>query len=300
MVKLETPEWECVLDAQATLAETPIYAPEDDALFFSDIGGRTLNRLDLATGVRRAWPTPDGISSYALTPDRRHALVAAHTKLVWLNLETGALADAAAADVDPAHYQLNDGHCDRTGRFWVGSYRHHHSPEPEGQAKWYRFDERGFSPQFSGVTIANGSGWSPDGRTMYVSDRTYWRILAFDYDPATGEASNRRVFATLDEGEVPDGAAIDTEGGYWVCVYRSGLIRRFRPDGTLDRLIKAPTTHPTVMAFGGPDLDMSYVTTGRVQADTTAEPLAGGIFRARLGARGLPEPRFTRVAPPAG
>src|SRR5690606_20496043 len=102
-------------------------------------------------------------------------------------------------------------------------------------------------------------------------------ILAFDYDLDTGTPARRRTFVRVPEGDIPDGAAVDAEGGYWIAFFKAGRIARYLPDGTLDRELAAPTTHPTMVAFGGEDLQTLYVTTARRFLDAgqlRAEPLA--------------------------
>jgi sugar lactone lactonase YvrE len=176
--------------------------------------------------------------------------------------------------------------------------RMHNSPLPYGNAAFYRLDDRGFSAQIDQVSIANGLAWSPDNRTMYIADGPNRRILAFDYDIETGTPSNRRVFVNVPENVgSPDGATVDADGGYWVAMIRGGRILRFLPDGTLDRDIKAPTTHPTMVAFGGSGYDTLYLTTSSNHyADEAArarEPRAGSVFCFKPGVRGIAEPAFS-------
>ena len=68
-----------------------------------------------------------------------------------------------------------------------------------------------------GVGCSNGLAWSPDSRTMYFTDSHTNLVWAFDFDPATGEAENRRVFIDLTkDGYIVDGATVDAEGAYWL------------------------------------------------------------------------------------
>ncbi|MET0311008.1 MAG: SMP-30/gluconolactonase/LRE family protein, partial [Burkholderiaceae bacterium] len=144
------------------------------------------------------------------------------------------------------------------------------------------------------MVVPNGLAFSPDGRTMYLSDshpkvQTVW---AFDYDTATGTPSNRRVFVDMHPlpGR-PDGAAVDADGCYWICGNDAGLVHRFTPDGELDRSLAVPVKKPAMCAFGGPQLDTLYVTSIRPGGDLSDQPLAGGVFALRPGTKGLPEPQ---------
>ncbi|BBK44374.1 calcium-binding protein [Allostella vacuolata] len=297
-VTRETPEWECVVERQAEIGEIPVWAGmEGDVLYWIDIRAPRLYRTDLAGGAERSWTLPSPIGSFALWREGGGAVVALQSGVHDLDFATGALTLLHAAPYDPAHYRLNDGRCDRQGRFWVGSMRLHTSPLPHGNAHFYRLDQRGFQAVIPGVSIANGLAWSPDNRTMYIADGPNRQVLAFDYDIETGTPSNRRVFFRVDlDGGSPDGATVDAEGGYWVAMIRGGRILRYRPDGTLDRELQAPTMIPTMVAFGGADLDTLYLTTSSSHyADAAArarEPLAGSVFRCRPGVRGILEPTF--------
>jgi sugar lactone lactonase YvrE len=129
---------------------------------------------------------------------------------------------------------------------------------------------------------------------MYIADRPNWQLLAFDFDADTAEVTNRRRFASVSEGQIPDGAAVDVEGGYWIAIFGAGRILRFLPDGTLDRELLAPVSHPTMVAFGGAELSDLYVTSSRhfASAVVSEEPQAGGVFRTSVKVAGLREPRF--------
>ena len=147
------------------------------------------------------------------------------------------------------------------------------------------------------LIVPNGLAFSPDGRTMYLSDSHpgVQKIWAFDYDTDSGTPSRRRLFVDmLEYPGRPDGAAVDAEGCYWICGNDAGLIHRFTPDGRLDRSLAVPVKKPTMCAFGGPRLDTLYVTSIRPGGDLADQPLAGGLFALNPGVTGIEEPAFTR------
>ena len=150
----------------------------------------------------------------------------------------------------------------------------------------YRFDPDRTVHRFSdGVSIPNSLAFSPDGTVMYFADSTDRTIWAFDYDPDTGTPSGRRVFATTDLG-VPDGSTVDTDGCLWNAEWGAARVVRYTPAGTVDRVIEMPVEKPTCCAFGGPGLDVLYVTSARVGSEHP-EPYAGGVFAIQTGASGL-------------
>ncbi|MCB2058948.1 MAG: SMP-30/gluconolactonase/LRE family protein, partial [Novosphingobium sp.] len=141
-----------------------------------------------------------------------------------------------------------------------------------------------------------GLAFSPDGRTMYASDSPTRSVQAYDLDPQTGEVSNGRTFLQLKDGEgFVDGATVDSEGGYWLANVAAGRLRRYLPDGTLDRIVDLPFSNPTKPAFGGPDLKTLYVTSTKMEMASFMEPTApnGGIYALRPGETGVPEVPFS-------
>jgi len=196
--------------------------------------------------------------------------------------------------------RMNDGRCDRQGRFWAGSMALDMAAgHPVGAL--YRLDDQAargpLGAQLDGFIVPNGLAFSPDGRTMYLSDSHpgVQKIWAFDYDIDSGTPSRRRLFVDmLEYPGRPDGAAVDAEGCYWTCGNDAGLIHRFTPDGRLDRSLAVPVKKPTMCAFGGPRLDTLYVTSIRPGGDLADQPLAGGLFALNPGVTGVEEPAFTR------
>jgi sugar lactone lactonase YvrE len=144
----------------------------------------------------------------------------------------------------------------------------------------------------SGVTVSNGIGWSPDGSLMYYIDTPTRRI---DVLTVTGEglATDRRALADVsDVPGSPDGLTVDGDGCVWAAFWDGGAVRRYTPDGKLDRTLTVPVSRPTACAFGGPGLTDLYITTARVGIDATAEPLAGSVLVLPDAGRGLPQPAF--------
>jgi sugar lactone lactonase YvrE len=209
-------------------------------------------------------------------------------------LDGDALRTLAVVERDCPANRLNDCKCDPQGRLWAGTMSKDRTP---GTAALYRL-EPGGAPQraIAGTTISNGLGWSPDGERMYFVDSTTQRIDVLDFDGASGAIAGRRALAEVDpRNGLPDGLAVDAEGGIWVCLFGGGALRRYGPDGTLEAHVALPVTNPTSPAFGGPELRTLYVTSARhrLAPDRLAvEPHAGAVLALDPGVRGLPGNRF--------
>lgn len=290
---------ELIVDARNVVGESPVWVPEENALYWVDIPAGGLQRWSADSGHVNAWKAPQMLACIAR---HRNGGWVAGMESGFFHLQPhndGSLDSELLALVDHARVdmRLNDGRCDRQGRFWAGSMvMNMGANAADGKLYRYSVGQRGpLEAQLGGFIVPNGLGFSPDGRTMYLSDShpLVQQIWAFDYDIDSGTPSNRRLFVDMNQfpGR-PDGAAVDAEGGYWICANDAGLIHRFTPDGRLDRSLAVPVKKPTMCAFGGSRLDTLFVTSIRPGDDHDPQSLAGGVFALNPGVKGLPEPLF--------
>jgi sugar lactone lactonase YvrE len=286
---------ECVVDAGCELGEGPLWDPSTGRLYWIDIIARRLHAFE---GVGRSptmWELPTSPGALALREDGG-LLVALADGLADFDPVTGMSADRLDPEPELPENRLNDGATDRQGRFWFGSME---SSATERAGSVYRFDRDGSIHQlFTNVAIPNSLAFSPGGEVMYFADSTDRTIYAFDYDSATGTPSNRRVFAVTGVG-VPDGSTVDADGFLWNAEWGASRLVRYAPDGTIDRIVELPCEKPTCCAFGGPELDVLYVTSARIGSEHP-EPQAGGLFALRPGVTGLaPTPWGSRKRAPS-
>jgi sugar lactone lactonase YvrE len=282
------------------VGESPVWSAREHAWYWTDIPARTVWRLDSAGGALASWSTPE--MAACLAPCAGGGLVAGmQTGVFRLDLGAGGVARAerlAAPGTGEltAGMRFNDGRTDRQGRFWAGTMVMDMSAA-RADGRLYRLDAHGLSqPLVSGLVTQNGLAWSPDGRTMYLSDSHPTRRLvwAFDYDIDTGTPARRRLFVDMNAHPGrPDGAAVDADGCYWTAANDAGLLLRFTPDGRLDRRIALPMAKPSMLCFGGAGLDTLLVTS--INPDPQAS-MAGGWAGATLllrpGVQGVPETAF--------
>ena len=286
-----------VVAAPARRGESPGGHPGEQVLYYCDIPGHSLQRFDPSTQALTLWSFDTEPAS--LAPLLGGGLVLAMRDGLWrFDSATGERTRLADAPYDPAKERFNDGKCDPQGRFWVGTI---YEPRDQALASLYCFSARKLVRKQAGVTVLNGLAWSPDGRTMYCSDTKAHTVFAFDFDPASGALANKRVFASfplkqagqaLDTyGGRPDGAAVDTEGCYWVAMFEGQRLLRLSPQGELIRELRLPVRCATMPCFGGADLKTLYITTAREnrpEAELAAQPLAGCVLALDVDVPGLP------------
>jgi sugar lactone lactonase YvrE len=292
-----------VLDARARLGECPLWSVREQALYWVDIASCAIHRFDPATDRDVQWPMPcePGCIAFA----RGGGLVTALRDGFYRFLpETGALRKIADAPYDATVMRFNDGRCDAAGRFWAGAMFEERTAE--SAAMWCLENDRvreGWGPaQGLGVKVSNGLAFSPDGRELYQSDTPNHVIYRFDFDPATGAATRRSVFARArdnradpDYGGRPDGAAVDAQGGYWSAQYEGGRVLRHDVAGAVVGLVRIPARRPTMVAFGGPALTTLYITTAREgasEAELAEFPHSGGLYACEVDVAGCAEPAY--------
>jgi sugar lactone lactonase YvrE len=274
---------EVAVRGEATLGEGPTWDAATSTLLWVDILGSAVHRYDPGRGIDSVLPMPQHVG--AAKPRSAGGLVA--------NLRDGvALLDADGSQRWLVYWERegvrgNDAAVDGAGRLWAGTMRYDAADaggwlarvEPDGAAKVLLDD----------VTISNGIAWSPDNTLMYYIDTPTGRVDVFDYELATGSATDRRPLCTV-EGS-PDGMCVDADGCLWVAVWGGGAIRRYTPEGKLDREVPVPVSQPTACAFGGPDFTDLYVTTAR-EGLQEPEELAGSLLVLPDFGVGLPSTLF--------
>lgn len=282
-------------DAGNYLGETPIWSADDQALWWVNCEHPPeLHRWSPASGEHGKWDMPRRVGGFVHKAGGG-LLVALADGLYDFDPDSGALALRIASGL-PGQVKLHECHCDRQGRFWIGAYDHDFPANREASgASYFRLDGDTLTPVIEGIAVANGLAFSPDGLTMYCSDSPKRSVQAYDLDTDTGDLSNGRLFLQLVEGEgFVDGATVDSEGGYWLANVGAGRLRRYLPDGTLDRIVELPFTNPTKPAFGGPDLKTLYVTSTSMDMTAFKDPSApnGPVYQLQPGETGVPEVRF--------
>jgi len=285
---------EHVLPVQNEVGETPLWIPEQKALWWIDIEGKRVHRLDPASGEHQTFGVDFPITALA----RRAAggwIAAAKTGVYFWDHRTGESEFVVDPEADNPDVRFNDGVVDRQGRFLIGTLNQKDLDAPDGSL--YRLDpDRSIHKLDDGFAVANGIGLSGDGKTLYLTDMFHSRILAYDYDVEAGTVANQRTFAEVPaEAGLPDGLIVDAAGFVWSAHWGGWRVTRYDPEGTVEREVKVPVANATCMAFGGEGLDELYVTTAwfmLTDDERAAQPAAGDLFRIATDVEGLVEPPF--------
>jgi len=280
-------DWTIVSSVRDQLAESPLWHPGEEALYWCDWYGPTLHRKRWGQDRVESWTIPSEtvLGSFTFASKGR-LLLAVDSGLLLFDPGTGKTTPFANPDGGRDGMVYNDSKLDRFGRLWVGMFELTET-EPRGIRYCVTPDGRATIGD-AGFPSCNGPAFSPDGATMYFSDSVGRRIIAYDVSPETPRLSNRRVFATIENG-LPDGLTVDAEGCLWCAQYGGAAVTRFRPDGTVDRVLELPCPVTAAVAFGGPEMTTLFVATGQ---DDSASPQGGAILTRKTPFRGIAEPVF--------
>jgi len=278
---------ELILDGKATLGEGPAWDAKTQKLYWVDIlekriyaGTDLLAELDDFIGC--------------LAPRKNGHLILG-TRLGFADLDpVSSKLTFIATLQESANNRINDGKCDPSGRFLVGTMD---MDEKDPTGSLYSFDSNQPTLLLKDVTISNGLAWSPDYKTFYYIDTPTREVKAFDYDLTTGQIANPRLSIRVPASlGWPDGMTSDTEGNLWIAIWGGAQVSCWNPNaGKLLEQIPVPALHTSSCVFGGRDMNELYVTSARKnisEAELVKYPLSGGLFRIKTSVVGMPTFEF--------
>lgn len=300
--------WQALATEPCEVGESPFWHPAEQMLYWVDIPSKKIFRSNVFMGTVESWAmaAPHDLEPGCIAPARSGGLVIALRDGVYRARSWGGpLEKLAPALHNTKTSRFNDGKCDPLGRFWAGTI---HEPRDAREAALYCLDGRGghapaLARMAGGATVGNGLAWSADGRTLYWADTTAHVIHAWDWDAAANTLQGQRVFRQFPlkppdwqpglpgYGGRPDGAAVDSQGNYWAAMFEGRRVLKLSPAGEVLAEIETPVQCPTMVCFGGDDLQTLYLTTarhGRPAAELEAMPQSGCVFSTRVDVPGLP------------
>jgi D-xylonolactonase len=279
---------ELVAALNCQIGENPLWHAGAGTLFF----------LDIPAGIVYAYKPSDGSCRVAgrtrvtggfTLQENGSLLLFQDGRISILGLD--GVQREVASNLCPENERFNDVIADPEGRVYAGAMG--------GNGRLLRFDPDGnVTVLFDGLGIPNGMGFTSDLEGMYFTDSAPRRIYRFDYNRKTGDLMNRSIFAEIpaDEGS-PDGMTVDADGYVWTAIWFGGRLKRYTPDGRLDREVALPVRQTSALAFGGPDLADAFVTTAATTMSDSLcprgydlnAPRGGSLYRVRIeGVRGKP------------
>ncbi|MDO7926976.1 SMP-30/gluconolactonase/LRE family protein [Pseudomonas sp. KFB-139] len=286
--------WQPLSEHRFKLAEGSFWDLEQQALYWVDIAGRLACRL--VQGQYSQWRLPEAVSAFIPT-DKGDALVTLASGVYRLDLDSPKTSVSLLCVADPVvGNRANESRCDAQGRLWLGSMQNNLDadggdlPLVRRSGGLFRVDpDAKVTHLLDGQGIVNTLLWNAQGTVLYSADTLDGVI--YQYPILTdGSLGERQVWAQQHPRGAPDGSAMDAEGYVWNARWGGSCLIRFAPDGSVDRVIDLPVSHPTSCVFGGPDLSTLYVTSA-APADAHGQ-FDGAVLKADVGVAGQICPRF--------
>lgn len=289
-------KWLPVCDQRFKLGEGPFWDHTHQALYWVDIAG--FRALRLYEGSVCFWQFSEPVSAFIPTHSG-DALVTLASGVYRLDLDSPpsnpALRLLCAADPVPGN-RANEARCDRHGRLWLGTMQNNLDeqggdlPIKRRSGGLFRIDgQASVTPLLAGQGIVNTLLWPGDGASVLTADTLDGVIYRYPIhaDHSLGE---RQLWAAEHSRGAPDGSAMDAQGFVWNARWGGGCLIRFAPDGSVDRVIELPVSHPTSCVFGGPQMSTLFVTSARPVEG--ALELDGCVIQAQAGVQGMESHRF--------
>ena len=283
---------ELVANPGAALGESPLAEGSDNLRWIDMPAGAVWNTV-ISTGRSEKIVHAGPLGCIARAGDGGLLLASGDS------VEHCSLGGSASAPIrlfEDSGLRLNDGKIDPWGRLVVGSAcvdgtrerGHLYTIGPDSSVAISR----------GGITMSNGLDWSPDRRRFYHVDTPRQRIDLYEVDPDDGQVLGQAVFAEIRAGRgLPDGLTVDAEGRLWLAVWGSGCVIGFDPSGVEFARITVPVPNVTSCGFGGPALEILFITTAANSAsDPDDAALGGALFACRTAVSGQPARRFGALA----
>lgn len=273
-----------VFNIPMQLGECPLWSHEEGVLYWIDILGKAVHSLKESNQVHKCWLMPSEPGCIAKSKNN-NLIVALRTGLFQLNTVTGKMTLLHNVPYDISTLRFNDGRCDAMGRLWIGTL---YEPRNLQAGSIFCFTKGVLRDTINSVTTSNGIAFSIDQHRMYHSDTQKHCINIYDFNLATAQISNKRLFkkfsedkSTITYGGRPDGATVDSENSYWCAMFEGSRILRISATGEILQEINLPIYCPTMIAFGGFDLRTLYITSsrfGRSVSELRQYPLSGYVL----------------------
>ncbi|XP_047990276.1 regucalcin-like isoform X1 [Leguminivora glycinivorella] len=298
-----SPKVEKISEQALLIGEGPHWDDRTQSLYFVSILENTIHKYDAATGTHTSTkldgrpgfivPLDGHLDQFVVGLEREFVVVQ------WDGVDAARVV-RLLGDVDQhaVGNRINDGKADPRGRLYAGTMDAATTMETLEAHKGtlYRLDESGITALCDRITISNGLAWDVGARAMYYIDSAERNIRRYDYDADTGDVSNPQFIFDLKQHDVeglPDGCTIDTDGNLWVALFGGGCVIQVSPDGQLLRAVPVPAKQVTSCTFGGPELDILFVTTARIDTVEEQKFPSGCTFKITgLGVKGHPNVNF--------
>jgi sugar lactone lactonase YvrE len=169
-----------------------------------------------------------------------------------------------------ASCHCNDMVVDDSGRAYVGNFGFDAiKGESFSKAELILINENGDASIVADkMSFPNGPVLTPDGKMLIVAESMARRLTAFDIEESTGNLTNRREWAKIENG-YPDGICMDQAGGIWVAAVKQPSLIRVVQGGKVTDSIET-SAQPYACMLGGPEGRTLFIAVTDIDQDTAS------------------------------
>ena len=289
---------EIVSEFKAMLGECPVWDSDKKIIYWVDIIGKKLFSYNTISNINSVINLNNFVGSVSLRQNGQF-IIATDEGIHFFDQDNLSIKKLFNPEDHLDQNRFNDGKCDASGRFWVGSTSY---GETEKIGSLYCIDkDLNYKKAIDGIIVSNGITWSPDNKIMYYIDSPTREVKAFNYDIRNGDIKNERVVIVFNKEEgYPDGMTSDKEGKLWIAHWGGHKVGRWDPlNGKMIEKIDIPVKRVSSVTFGGPELNELFITTAAKGFNETNKELneslngyEGMLFRTEVNVCGFNTHRF--------
>lgn len=284
-----------IKNSKSILGEGPVYKEDENSLYWTDIKDKKIYKYALETKEVTSYQFSKEIGSFTFTSLNK-VLGTTNDGFEYLNLETKEIKKVLNPEEHLENNRFNDGKCDALGRYFAGSMDNN---EEDITGSLYSYDGKKLELKEKDLFISNGLGWNKNSTKFYLTDSPKRVIYVYDYDLKTAKISNKNIFAIINEKDgYPDGLCLDSEDYIWSAHWAGSRITRYKPNGSIDKIIELPVPNVSSCCFGGNDYKTLFITSaqkGLSKEELEAAPLSGCTFMLETNTLGLKSNLFKEV-----
>lgn len=285
-------DFKIISKSKSILGESPLWDEKCHKLYWVDIEGKKLHSWNFKSKNIESWNFKNRICSISLTDNENILLCAFEKYFAFYNMNSKEIKkinlDINLSDT----VRFNDGKTDDYGRFWCGTMSEANPKTKE--ACIYMLDENlNLKTMFKNIYISNSLTNIRDTKGMYFSDSYTKKIYKATLTDDLNELKHVKVFKNNSNLKgAPDGSTTDKYGNLWNAEWDGSRLVKYDPDGNILEEVAVPVKRPTSCVFGGPNLDILFITSAECESDKDTS-INGNLIYFRTNTKGVFSNRFS-------
>ena len=292
MHKIKTSQPEVLWNSKCILGEGVAWVKEHNSLYFVDIKGKKIFKLDYKNKNKKIYKIEKEIGFLAHVSKNTFVLgLQGEIRIVDLKKKNKKIS--IKIEKKFKNNRINDGKTDHQGRLWFGTMDNLERNIHNGSL--YCLDSNLTLNQVDkNYMITNGPAFI-NKRCFYHTDSKK-KIVYKIYIDKNLKVISKKIFIKFRKNEgSPDGMTLDNYQNLWICHYNGSCISVYNKKGNKLHSVNMPTKNITNCTFGGYRNSELFVTTaikGMSKKELKLFPLSGNLFKIKTNVFGMINKKF--------